>query len=116
MLGRILGLAEPFLGDLVGPLAAAHGGLLAPEEPLRVPAIEREIGEEERRFAGVLSARLRFLAQLEPDPAGVVPGERIFMLHAERGFPPDLVAEILAERGLTVAWPGYERAAPRNVP
>lgn len=76
-----------------------------------MPAIAREIGEEERRFAGVISAGLRDLARLEYVAGSVVPGERIFVLHAERGFPPDLAAEILAERGLTVEWSGYEREA-----
>ena len=109
--GRILGLTDPFLGELMGPLAEAHGDLLEPDERLRVPSLARAIGEEERRFASVLSAGLRYLARLEPDADGVVPGEHIFMLHAERGFPADLAAEILAERGLTVAWPGYEREA-----
>lgn len=109
--GRILGLTEPFLGELVGPLAEAHGELLTPEERLRMPSLARIIDEEERRFMSVLSAGLRYLARLEPDANGVVPGERIFTLHAERGFPADLAAEILAECGMRVGWSGYEREA-----
>lgn len=110
--GRILGLDEPFLGNLVGPLAEAHGELLTPEERLRTQTIAGILDDEERRFQRVLSAGLRYLDQLEPAAeGGVVPGERIFMLHAERGFPADLAVEILAERGLRVEWSGYEREA-----
>lgn len=112
--GRILGLTEPFLGELVGPLVEAHSDLLTPEERLRVLAIARDITEEERRFTSVLSAGLRYLDRIEPEEGGIVPGERIFTLHAERGFPADLAAEILAERGLRVEWPGYEREAEQH--
>ncbi|HLZ25623.1 MAG TPA: alanine--tRNA ligase-related protein [Ktedonobacterales bacterium] len=108
--GRVLGLERPFLGELLGPLAAAHEGLLSSEERARVPELARMVTDEERRFTRVLTAGLRTLETLEPGPDGQVPGERLFMLHAERGFPADLAAEILVERGLTVDWQGYERA------
>ena len=108
--GRVLGLEQPFLGELLEPLAAAHDGLLTDEERQRVSPVARMVTDEERRFCRVLTAGLRTLATLEPGPDGTVSGERLFVLHAERGFPADLAAEILSERGLTVDWPGYERA------
>jgi alanyl-tRNA synthetase len=108
--GRILGLEEPFLGELVAPLAEAHTALLAPEERERVPAVARLLTDEERRFARVLTWGLRRLEQLPPGEGGLVPGAEIFRLEAERGFPADLAGEVLAERGLTVDWPDYERA------
>jgi alanyl-tRNA synthetase len=107
--GRVLGLDRPFLGELVAPLAEAHSPLLTDEERGRLPAVARMLTDEERRFSRVLTAGLRELARVEPSP-----GERLFMLHAERGFPSDLAAEILAERGLHVDWPGYERAADEH--
>lgn len=110
--GRILGLDKPFLRELVEPLVEAHGELLTPEEQLRTPTIAGILNDEEQRFQRVLSAGLRYLDALEPaEEDGVVPGERIFMLHAERGFPADLAVEILMERGLRVEWAGYEREA-----
>lgn len=108
--GRMLGLEQPFLGELLAPLAAAHDGLLTDEELSRVVLVARMVTDEERRFSRVLTAGLRTLATLEPGPDGAVSGERLFVLHAERGFPADLAAEILSERGLTVDWPSYERA------
>ena len=108
--GRILGFDRPFLGDLLEPLAEAHGGLLTDEERSRVPLVARMVTDEEQRFVRVLTAGLRTLETLAPGPDGRVSGERLFVLHAERGFPADLAAEILSERGLTIDWPAYERA------
>ena len=108
--GRSLGLSRPFLGELLEPLTEAHDALLTPEERAATPMIARLVTDEERGFQRVLVAGLRELDRLRPDERGVIPGERLFILHAERGFPSDLAGEILAERGLTVDWPGYERA------
>jgi alanyl-tRNA synthetase len=108
--GRVLGIDGPFLGELVMPLVQGHAGLLTLEERLRVPEVIRMLTEEEERFSRVLTIGLRHLAQLEPGEHGLVPGERLFELHAEKGFPSDLAAEVLAERGLQVDWLGYERA------
>jgi alanyl-tRNA synthetase len=108
--GRVLGIEGPFLGELVAPLVAGHGTLLTGDERARAPRVAELLADEERRFARTLSAGLRYLDRLTPDAEGRIPGERIFTLHAERGFPADLAAEILADRGLTVDWPGYEHA------
>lgn len=108
--GRVLGLNGPFLGELMAPLAEAHGALLTPEERQRMAALAHTITDEEQRFARVLTLGLRHLARIEPDTRGLVPGEQIFVLHAERGFPAELAAEVLAERGVAVDWAGYERA------
>src|SRR5262249_29378245 len=48
--GRMLGLTEPFLGELLPPLAEGHGALLSEDERARVPDLTRVIGEEERLF------------------------------------------------------------------
>jgi alanyl-tRNA synthetase len=110
--GRALGIEQPFLGELLAPLARAHGLLLTEEEQGRVAEVARMVTEEERRFVRVLTAGLRALERIAAENGGdrAVPGERLFLLHAERGFPADLAAEVLAERGLAVDWSGYERA------
>jgi alanyl-tRNA synthetase len=112
--GRILGLEEPFLGELVAPLAEGHRALLTDDERARVPELACMLGDEERFFQRTLTVGLRELARVEPDGRGVVSGERLFTLHTERGFPADLAAEILAERGLAVDWAGYERALAQH--
>jgi len=108
--GRLLGIDETFLGQLVSPLAQAHDELLTPVERQQIPDMIALFKEEEERFTRVLTIGLRELAQLEPDERGVIPGERVFELHAEKGFPSDLAVEILSERGLTVDWESYRRA------
>ncbi|HEX6800042.1 MAG TPA: alanine--tRNA ligase-related protein [Ktedonobacterales bacterium] len=115
--GAILGLRGLFLGELVPPLIEAHGSLLAADGgdlTARGRAVAEMLAREERGFSRVLSTGLRLLEREQPDERGVVPGERLFRLHAERGFPPDLAAEVLAERGLTVDWTGYEREVERH--
>lgn len=108
--GRVLGIDKPFLGQLVPPLVEAHDGLLTSIERQQIPVMITLFTEEEEHFTRVLTIGLRELAQLEPDGRGIVSGERIFELHAEKGFPSDLAAEILSERGLTVDWESYHRA------
>jgi alanyl-tRNA synthetase len=108
--GRVLGINGPFLSELVRPLLQSHDSMLTAEERARIPLMTDMLVNEETQFARVLTAGLRLLAKLEPDERGLVPGEYLFQLHAEKGFPSDLAAEILAERGLQVDWSGYERA------
>ena len=108
--GRLLGLNQPFLYTLVQPLEQAHGTLITPEERQRIPLVTQMTEDEERRFERVLTIGLKYLARLEPGESGRIPGQSLFDLHAEKGFPADLAAEILAERGLSVDWPSYETA------
>lgn len=108
--GRTLGIEEPFLGKLVGPLVAAHGELFTAEQRPRAPEMARALSDEERRFAHVLTVGLRLLERVRPGPDGLVQGKALFDLEASRGFPADLAAEVLAERGLAVDWTGYHEA------
>jgi alanyl-tRNA synthetase len=108
--GRILGLEQPFMGDLVAPLIEPGGELFTSDERLRAPRIAAQLADEERRFARVLTTGLRLLERIQPDANGSVTGEQLFRLHAEHGFPADLAAEILAERDIAVDWHGYTAA------
>lgn len=108
--GRTLGLEQPFLAELIDPLLEGHGSLISPAERERVAGLRAVLTDEERSFVRVLLMGLHALEQLRPDEAGIISGEQLFTLHSERGFPADLAAELLEERGLPVDWPGYERA------
>lgn len=112
--GRVLGLAQPFLGELVSPLVERAGDLFSPDERLRTSEIATLLSDEERRFTRVLTTGLRLLERIQPGADGVVSGQQLFLLHAERGFPADLAAEALAERGVHVDWPGFEAAMERH--
>ena len=112
--GRILGLEQPFLGELVFPLIQSGGDLFSPDERERAPKIAALLTEEERRFSRVLTTGLRLLERMHSERDGVISGEQLFRLHAERGFPADLAAEVLAERGVRVDWPGFTAAMEQH--
>lgn len=112
--GRLLGIDRPFLSELVLPLAQGHRGLLTELEETKLDSIAHVVGEEEERFARVLTLGLKLLAQLEPTEGDVVSGAQLFLLHAEKGFPPDLAAEVLGERGLSVDWSSYDQAVEEH--
>ena len=112
--GRALGIVEPFLGELIAPLIERGEDLFSADERERAPAIATLLTREERSFGRVLTKGLPLLERMRPDSNGVISGEQLFRLHAERGFPADLAAEVLTERGLRVDWPGYEAAMERH--
>ncbi|HEY5002145.1 MAG TPA: alanine--tRNA ligase-related protein, partial [Ktedonobacteraceae bacterium] len=95
---------------LLLPLVQGHGSLLTYEERQQVPALMQLLMDEERLFERVLTTGLRELAHLRPGSDGLVSGEDIFKLQAEKGFPADLAGEILAEQNMLVDWSDYERA------
>ncbi|GHO45361.1 alanine--tRNA ligase-related protein [Ktedonospora formicarum] len=108
--GYVLGIERPFLSELLRPLMEGHGDLLTPEEREKVPALAQMMEQEERMFSRVLSRGLPLLERLRGDERGYVDGEEVYKLHSDRGFPTDLVVEILAEKGLSVDWQRYEQA------
>ena len=112
--GRILGIERPFLGELILPLAQSHTTLLTEQERQRLPIVRDMLTNEETQFAHVLTSGLKRLDKLVPGEQGMVAGEALFKLHAEQGFPSDLAAEVLAERGLLVDWSSYERALEQH--
>ncbi|HEU4784547.1 MAG TPA: alanine--tRNA ligase-related protein, partial [Ktedonobacterales bacterium] len=112
--GRILGLEQPFLGELVAPIVERGEDLFSQDECQRAPHIATVLTDEERRFEHALTTGLRLLDRMKPDAGGTLSGEHLFRLHAERGFPADLAAEILAERGVTVDWQGFEAEMERH--
>ncbi|HZS77128.1 MAG TPA: alanine--tRNA ligase-related protein [Ktedonobacteraceae bacterium] len=112
--GRVLGIDRPFLGELLMPLMEAHRGLLTSEECSRVPDLIPVLTNEEKQFSRVLTLGLRFLDKLQPHEQGRISGAEIFKLHAEKGFPSDLAAEILMERGLSIDWGSYEQALEQH--
>ncbi len=112
--GRIVGINHPFLGELIMPCAAGHTTLLTEQERQRLPVVIDMLTNEEIQFSHVLTTGLKRLDKLIPGEQGIIPGEVLFKLHAEQGFPSDLAAEILAERGLQVDWLGYERALEQH--
>ncbi len=108
--GRMLGIGQSFLSELVMPIAQAHGALLTAQEHLQIPIVINAIVDEDLRFERVLTIGLKYLAQLEPEQQGTISGAQLFALQAEKGFPADLAAEVLSDRGLNIDWASYQQA------
>ena len=112
--GRILGLGQPFLDELIPLLVENAGDLIAPDEVRRAPGVATLLSDEERRFERTLTTGLRLLDRMRLAPGDIVSGEQLFLLHAERGFPADRAAEVLAGRGVAVDWEGFTAAMERH--
>ncbi len=103
--GRMLGVDDPFMVrmvDLVVELMGDPYRELGEQHEL----IDRIVASEEERFGATLRQGLSFLegelAALETRGEQQLAGETAFVLHDTYGFPLELTAEIVAERGLEV--------------
>jgi alanyl-tRNA synthetase len=101
--GRLLGLTDPFLTELTSETISSMGGVY-PEIVEHADLIERIVLSEEERFGATLRQGLAYLEEhLEgASGGGVFDGRTAFELHDTYGFPIELTAEIVGERGLSV--------------
>ncbi len=108
--GHDLGVNEPFLHRMVGPIEEAMGAAF-PELAESRKLAEQMLRSEEERFAATLEQGMRYLNRtLEDARGGVIPGEKAFVLYDTYGFPVDLTADIARGRGLSVDMRGYDAA------
>ena len=108
--GHQLGLVEPFFYRLVAPLTQVMGS--AYSELIHKGAhVEQVLRQEEERFAQTLDQGMAILAQETAHLAtgSVIPGELLFRLYDTYGFPVDLTADVVRERGCTVDLAGFEQ-------
>ena len=111
--GRMLGLDAPFLVDttarVIEMLGDVHPELVEARE-----TIHRIVLQEETRFGRTIRAGLKLLdeevARLAADNRNMLPGSVAFVLYDTHGFPLDLTALILSEKGLTLDQAGFEAA------
>ncbi|MBF0422204.1 MAG: alanine--tRNA ligase [Magnetococcales bacterium] len=108
--GRLLGMAEPFLHLLVPDLIRLMGGYYPELEAQRTVGM-KVIENEEKRFIQTLDGGLKHLEEaVKSLPAGGrLEGETIFSLYDTYGFPVDLTADILRDRGIGLDMDGFER-------
>lgn len=109
--GNWLGLEKPFLHTLVGVVAEIMREAY-PEILASARYISRVCLSEEERFAGTLSAGLRyfreFVAEAKASGRQSLSGEEVFKLYDTFGFPLDLTLELAEEQGLQVDEPGFQ--------
>ena len=103
--GRLLGISESFLADIVDVVARENVGEY-PELTEKLDYIKKIISIEEERFAATIDAGLSILSNmirssLEAGQTSLS-GDDIFRLYDTFGFPIDLTREIAAEAKLGI--------------
>ena len=99
---------EPFIYKLVETLAAQMGATF-PELEKQQLLIMSVIKEEEASFLRTLEQGLLMLdVMIQNSPDKQLPGGKAFKLYDTYGFPKDLTALILSEKGLTMDEEGFE--------
>jgi alanyl-tRNA synthetase len=99
---------EPFINKLV-PVLANQMGEFFPEIKSQQQLVTNVIREEEASFLRTLEQGIQLLENVMVNTSGKeVPGEKAFELYDTFGFPIDLTALILRERGFSLDEAGFE--------
>jgi len=100
---------EPFIYRLMDVLAEKMGEAF-PELKAQKHLIENVIKEEEHSFLRTLDQGLILLNQIvKSSKSGTISGEKAFELYDTYGFPIDLTALILREKGLKLDEDGFQK-------
>lgn len=101
---------EPFINKLVEMLADQMGAFF-PEIKSQQQLVTNVIREEEASFLRTLDQGLQLVENVITATEGkIVSGQKAFELYDTFGFPIDLTALILRERGLELDEKGFEKA------
>ncbi len=103
--GRVIGLKQPFLGDLSAKVVELMGPAYL-ELVQQRDNIQRVIRAEEEKFLSTLDSGLSILekevSEAQKKGSHVFPGAVAFLLHDTYGFPLDLTEDIIQTRDLAV--------------
>ena len=100
---------EPFIFRLVEILSKKMGSAF-PELKSQKQLIENVIQEEEASFLRTLEQGLVLLNNLvDQRKSDIISGEKVFELYDTFGFPVDLTALILSEKGLSLDEEGFNK-------
>ncbi len=108
--GRKLGATDTFFYQLVTALVELMGEAY-PDLAKQQPVVERVLKLEEEQFVRTLD---RGLALLEDELTRLgditeIPGAVVFKLYDTYGFPADLTADVVRDRGFTIDEDGFNR-------
>ncbi len=108
--GHKFGAAPTFFAELLPALTEVMGAAY-PELRSKQAFIREVLLKEGEQFARTLATGMALLdeAIAALDGGRVVDGATVFKLHDTYGFPPDLTADVLREKGLSADMAGYER-------
>ncbi len=102
-----LDMKEPFIHELVKVLQDQMGEHFV-ELKSQGGLISRVIKEEEESFLRTLSRGIDRLEGIVKESSGTVSGEKVFELYDTYGFPVDLTALILREKGMDLDEEGFK--------
>jgi alanyl-tRNA synthetase len=108
--GHKFGAAPTFFAELLPTLTEVMGDAY-PELREKQQFIREVLLKEGEQFARTLATGMSLLEEAIANLAEgqAVDGTVVFRLHDTYGFPPDLTADVLRERGLAADMEGYER-------
>ncbi|WP_395147028.1 alanine--tRNA ligase [Moraxella atlantae] len=107
--GNKLGAQDAFFYQMLPALIEVMGDAY-PELRERREHISQTILKEEQQFAKTLSQGLRLLEQALDglDEGATLAGETVFKLYDTYGFPADLTADIVREKGIGIDEAGFD--------
>lgn len=111
--GRLLGLNEPFIYQLVPQIVTIYGGAY-PELKSSQAAIEKTIKDEEEKFGKTIDRGMTILEQLLKENDAIIDGAKAFDLYSTYGFPIELTVEIADEQGKKVDMDGFKTAREKH--
>ncbi len=107
--GRLLGIREPFLFEVAETVIEENMSAY-PELAEKKDFIQKLIHTEEVAFGKTIDSGLSLLDELLQNMEGtVLPGADAFKLYDTYGFPLDLTADILEEKGFTADEDEFQR-------
>ena len=111
--GRMLGIEGTFLAKLsLTVIAESKDGY--PELEEKKDFILKVLTQEEEKFNKTIDQGLAILEEMEKEMQAsgvkVLSGDNAFKLYDTYGFPMDLTAEILEEKGFTIDEEGFKKA------
>lgn len=106
--GRLLGVKDVFFYKIVSKLVELMGS--AYPELVQQPVIEKVLHVEEEQFAKTIDRGLALLedALKNLNDTKVIPGNIVFKLYDTYGFPADLTADVVRDRGYTIDNAGFD--------
>lgn len=111
--GRLLGIQKAFLADLADRVIESSGEAY-PELVDRRTFIKEIIAREEEKFEQTLDQGMDiingYIEDMEEKGSRILSGEKTFKLYDTFGFPPELTAEILEEKGYQADMAGFAAA------
>ncbi len=105
--GYLLGIREPFMYKLLDVLCDLMGKQY-PYIVAKKETVAGQIKNEEESFFATIASGLELFEKELPNTKTMFSGEVAFKLYDTYGFPLDLTADMLREKGLSVDEAGFE--------